>query len=405
MKKILGLMSVFILLLAGCGASNPSSDSVVVWAMGEEGNKLSILTDQYTEETGIEVEIVAIPWDQAYEKLSTAVASKSGPDVIQMGTSWVTEFGNAGALADLSQFSDGRDSFNKDNYFESSQSGMTVNDTFVSVPWYVDTRVLYYRTDIISDVCGLDTAPQTWDEMLSCSEKLGARGEGQYGIDLDIKDQSFFEQYAWQAGWQEIDDNGKVNIQDKKYVEAVNYVRQFAENGATEFDLGLDITQTFADGTFPMFISGPWMVNILNETNPDLEGKYAIAQLPAGPAGSTSIMGGSNLTIFEYSENKEASADLINWLTSPEVEKQWYEIAGSLPSNTAVWDDQDFIESGFMLDVWNAALENATSGPMLPGWETILQEIVKAQEAIMVEGRDTDEVLAETQEAIDALQA
>ncbi|WOO89610.1 extracellular solute-binding protein [Mollicutes bacterium LVI A0078] len=404
MKKLLGLISVFVLLLAGCGSSS-SSDKVVVWAMGEEGNRLHTLTEEYTADTGVEVEVVAIPWDQAYEKLSTAVASKSGPDVIQMGTSWIPEFGNAGALADLSEFADGRESFDKDLYFEGSQDTMFVNDKFVSVPWYVDTRVLYYRTDIVSDVCGLDTAPQTWDEMLDCSEKLSARGDDQYSVDLDIKDQFFFVQYAWQNGWVALDENGKVNVTDEKFVEAVDYVRQFAETGATEFDLGLDITQTFADGSFPMFISGPWMVNVINEANPDLVGKYEIAQLPAGDEGSTSLMGGSNLVIFEYSENKEGAADLINWLTTPEVEKEWYEIAASLPSNVNVWDDAEFIESGFMLDVWKDALEDATGSPMIAEWEKIAQEIVSAQEQVMVEGKDTDTVIEELQTKIDALQA
>ncbi len=402
MKKLFALLVSFIVVLAGCGSSE-NDENLVVWAMGEEGNRLHTLTEQYTEETGVDVEVVAIPWDQAYEKLSTAVASKSGPDVIQMGTSWVAEFGKAGALSDLSSYSS-LENFDESLYFEGAQESMNVNDTMVSVPWYVDTRVLYYRSDVLSDVCGLEQAPQTWDEMYSCSESLAARGDDQYSVDMDIADQFFFVQYAWQNGWNAIDENGMVDVTDEKFVEAIDYARQFADNDVTAFDLGLDITQTFADGRFPMFISGPWMVNVINEAAPDVVGNYSIAQLPAGPAGSTSLMGGSNLVIFEYSENKDAAADLINWLVSPEVEKQWYTIAGSLPSNMSVWDDEEFISNGFEMDVWNAALEDATAAPMTSTWEKVAQEIVKAQEQIMVEKLDTETVITDLQANIDLIQ-
>ena len=71
--------------------------------MGEEGENLTVMSGQYTQETGQEVEVVAIPWDQAHDKISTAVAAKEGPDVIQMGTSWVVEFAQA-AYSNISAY-------------------------------------------------------------------------------------------------------------------------------------------------------------------------------------------------------------------------------------------------------------------------------------------------------------
>lgn len=405
MKKVLAVLTAFILLLAGCSSGSSTTDPVVVWAMGDEGNKLSQLTDKYTEETGQAVEVVAIPWDSAYEKLTTAVSSKSGPDIIQMGNTWVTEFGSAGALADLSQFAEGRENFKKELYFDGAQDTIEVNDTPVAVPWYVETRVLYYRTDILEETCGLTTAPKDWDEMVTCSEKLSARGEDQYGISMDIKDGIFFIQYALQNGWSMTDENGKLNVNSKEFTEAVDYVRQFTDKGLTNLDTGLDITQTFADGMFPMFVSGPWMVDVFGEQVPDLEGKYDIAPLPEGPGGSKSVMGGSGLVIFEYSENKEAAADLINWVVAPDTQKEWYSIAGSLPSAKAVWEDAEFISSGFKMDVWQDALSRAESTPNVTYWGPVTDEIIKAQEAVMVEGKETATVLEETQAVIEEKQA
>ncbi|MFV0288633.1 MAG: sugar ABC transporter substrate-binding protein [Mycoplasmatales bacterium] len=403
MKKLMFILVFGAVILAGCGSTNSEEvDKLVVWAMGDEGNHLSELTDKYQEETGIEVEVVAIPWDQAHDKLSTAVASKSGPDVIQLGTSWITEYAESGALADLSEFSE--DQFDSSLYFEGAADTMAVDGTTYSIPWYVDARALYYRTDIIKETCGLDAAPTTWDEMFECSNKLADRGDDQYGVAFDISDQFFFVQYAWQNGWDVLDENGKINVQDEKFIEAMEYTQSFIKSGATTLDMAdIDITQTFSDGRFPFFFSGPWSVNVLLEANPELEDKFSIAPVPAGDAGSVAYMGGSNLAIFEYSENKEAAADLINWMVTPKQQTDWYDIAKSLPAQKSVWEDQEFLDSGFEMDVWNEILKNAKPVPMLSNWEEVAQKIVDAQENVIAVEEDPAEVAEELQGEIDEL--
>ena len=54
---------------------------LTVWVMGDSGEELRDARRGLHDETGIEVEVVAIPWDSIDEKLTTAVASGSGPDV------------------------------------------------------------------------------------------------------------------------------------------------------------------------------------------------------------------------------------------------------------------------------------------------------------------------------------
>ena len=215
MKKILGILAVVVLALTGCSSSN---DKLVVWAMGEEGNKLPQLTEKYTKETGQEIEVVAIPWDQAREKLLTAVASQEGPDLIQLGTSWIPEFADAGALADLSSYANDSEALNGDNYFAAGKEMMKYNDKLVSVPWYVDTRVLFYREDLL-EKAGFKNAPKNWNELLSVAEKLS--GDKTYGVDFDVKDQFLFVTYAWQNGWTALKD-GKVYFTDEKFVETKN---------------------------------------------------------------------------------------------------------------------------------------------------------------------------------------
>lgn len=89
MFVVLALVLSLSLVLMACGGSKDdanSGDSKVlnVWAMGDEAKSLKELAQKFTKDTGIEVKVQVIPWANAHDKLLTAVASKSGPDVVQM---------------------------------------------------------------------------------------------------------------------------------------------------------------------------------------------------------------------------------------------------------------------------------------------------------------------------------
>ena len=124
--------------------SEPATGDLTVWAMGNEGDLLGDFV------------VTAIPWASAHDKIQTAIAAGTVPDVIQMGTTWMADFADAFAPVpenfDLSDFSAGP--------LEAGQ----VNGEQLGVPWYVDSHVLYYRTDI-AEQAGWDHAPETLDEL------------------------------------------------------------------------------------------------------------------------------------------------------------------------------------------------------------------------------------------------
>ena len=90
--------------LAACGGDEPGTTAPVtlkVWIMGDDGSKFEELVEGFTG-SNITVDVDAIPWDSVNEKLTTAVASGNGPDVMQIGLSLLPTFVNSGALADIS---------------------------------------------------------------------------------------------------------------------------------------------------------------------------------------------------------------------------------------------------------------------------------------------------------------
>ncbi|MCQ6557314.1 sugar ABC transporter substrate-binding protein [Paenibacillus mendelii] len=395
-KKNIKVMTAILLsvgLLAGCGTNNNTSGgtdtgngtsnekvTLNVWGMGEEAKTLPKLADEFTKENpNITVKVQALPWNQGHEKMLTAVASKKGPDVIQMGTSWIPEFAEAGVLTDLTPYLEQYPELKPENFYPGAVESAKYGDKYVGSPWYVETRVLYYRTDLLKEA-GFNAAPATWDELSDAAKKLAARGDGKYGISIDPKEQSLGFMFSRQNGAQWFTEDGKPNFSDPKFVEAVEYLNSFFQNGSAPKDLGLDIIPAFKEGILPMFISGPWMIKLIQDQAPEIDGKWAMAVLPK-KENNISLLGGSNLSIFEYSKNKDAAAKFIAYMSKPETQIKWMEETSSLPAATAAWEN-DMLKNDPNYKVIGDQLNAAQPMPVITEWSPISENYLKHFEVI-----------------------
>lgn len=387
---VLAIVLIALVPLSACSdkdsASDGGKDTIEVWAMGEEGKKLGEIKEKFEEENeGLKVNVQAIPWGNAHDKLLTAVASGEGPDVVQLGTTWVPEFADAGAILDLSDYMDDYPEFAQENYFEGITSVTNNGDEVVGIPWYVDTRVLYYRTDTLKEV-GYDKAPATWDELQDAASKLAARGDDQYGLDIDQNDQITPFIFAWQNGYEADLENNDLNLDSPEFIGAIEYYNSFFKNGYSQKETGTDIIQGFSDESKPMFFSGPWMISILNDQAPDIKGKWATAVMPKKET-NTSSMGGSVLSVFKSSDNVDNALKFISYMSEVDTQLEWLEISNTLPARTEAWEDEALTENA-NFKVFGEQLKNAKPGLQIESFERIAQELLSSLERINVGGED-----------------
>ena len=379
--------------LAGCGSSDQGGGkgekvTINVWGMGEEAKSLPKMAADFEKANPtIDVNVQAIPWDTAHDKLLTAVASKKGPDVVQMGTTWIPEFASAKALLDLTPYEKDYPEFKPENFFEGSVNTTKFDDKTVGVPWYVDTRVLYYRTDLLKKV-GYNEAPKTWEELQDAATKLAKRGDGKYGISLDVNEQSLGFMFARQNGSKLMDEQGKPLFNQKEYVDAVKYLNSFFKNGSTpKGDIGIDIIQGFrGDGILPMFISGPWMVKMINDQAPELKGKWATAVLPK-KENNISALGGANLSVFQYTKHKKEALKFAAYMSKPETQLKWMKLTNSLPAAKEAWKDSSLQEDP-NYKVFGEQMEASQPMPVIKEWEEIAQTYLKSFEQVYRGGKD-----------------
>lgn len=390
-----GLFGVSTLLAAcssGEESEGASSDTITVWTMT---GGLDEFVQEYEDESGVTVEVQAIPWENAHDKILTAVASGNGPDVLQMGTTWMAEFSETGAFTDLSDHIADYEHLNADNFYESAVASTKFEDQTLGIPWYVDTRTLFYRTDILEEA-GFPNGPESWDDVIEASEYLTARGDDQYSLDMLQEDPQFPFVLAAQYGWEYEESKGAENFADPAIKQAVELHHTFYENEYSQLGEGKEFFQAFADGSKPMFISGPWDIQVIEERAPEIEGDWDVALMPEAE-NHTSMLGGAHWTVFNESEKVEESLDFINWMSSPETQTKWYEAHSELPANLEAWEDP-ILADDEMISTFGEQLEQTQPLPPLPEYERLGQELLTSLEQINRNNADIDQTLEEYQQ-------
>ena len=151
-------------------SAGKATGTITVWAMGAEGENLPKLAKEFeAANPGAKVNVTAIPWDAAYQKFTTAITAGTTPDAAMVGTTWMGEFAGNDALDPTPP------SIDKSVFFEGAQKTTEVNGTSFGVPWYVETRLVYYRTDLAKKA-GITTPPTDWDGL-----KVDGQGHADQG--------------------------------------------------------------------------------------------------------------------------------------------------------------------------------------------------------------------------------
>ncbi len=170
----------FALLLAGCNPENSQKKVIKFWAIGSEVEQIKTLFDEFERQNpDIELEVQQIPWLAAHEKLLTAFAGDATPDVCQLGNTWIPEFGSLGALEPLDPFLERTRDVDQKDFFPGLWETNRMDGHVYGIPWYADTRLLFYRKDMLAQA-GWSEPPRTWDDWLAAmrdvKQKVNPKG-------------------------------------------------------------------------------------------------------------------------------------------------------------------------------------------------------------------------------------
>ena len=391
-----------LLAAGGCtGASGAERVTLRFWAMGAEADALRQLVAGFEREhPEIAVEVQQIPWTAAHEKLITAYVGDATPDMAQLGNTWVPEFYAINAIEPLGPWAARSAVVDSSAYFPGIWDTNLIHGELYGVPWYVDTRLIFYRKDILARA-GYDSMPGSWAGWRSAMNAIERRaGPRQYAILLPTNEWNQPVLLGLQAGSPILKDDGRYGaFSDSAFRHAFDfYVSLFRDGFApvAGYNDIANVYQEFARGTYAMWMTGPWNIGELKRRLPDsVQGKWGTAPVP-GPTGDSSglsLAGGSSFVIFRASPHKKEAWALIEYLSRPEQQVEFYRLSGDLPARLEAWAKSGLESDEYAHAFW-VQLHRVRATPKVPEWESITARIIDQSEAVIRGGEPIPSALA-----------
>ncbi|MFN9777138.1 MAG: extracellular solute-binding protein [Candidatus Kapaibacterium sp.] len=370
----------FFVLFSSCSSDSSSGEKHLrfwhFWSEPSQKQALQQLIQVFEKQNGCKVDCTELSWGDGKTKLIAAFSSRTAPDVMEFGSDWVAQFSSSGVLADLNAIQPVR----MEGFAPWTTAPSYWQGKVYSLPWVVDTRVLYVNKQLLEKIGG-STEPSTWMDVLSSAEKVGGseddHGFGANGADghrLYKKILPFF----WSYGGDVLDKNGAPVLNSAANIEALSMYVQLSRAGLIETQKQLD--GQFAQGHVAYWNSGGWLADKIGKENPLLD--YTVMPLPSAKPGmpGISFAGGEYLAVSEASEQKKLALALITFLTDAKNAlafcKQVTE--AGFPAATEGFNDSYFA-SHPIRHVFAAQLQHARMTPVHPRWlemETVIENAV-----------------------------
>ena len=407
--RLLVIVFAAILFWSGCGEDRSGTTEIQFWAFGSEGENVKALIPEFERtHPGLKVKLQVIPWTAAHEKLLTAYAGESTPDICQLGNTWIPEFVTLKAIEPLAPWIR-RGNIDSTSYFSGIWRTNFIDTVQYGLPWYVDTRVLFYRKDILA-AAGFPSAPATWAEWDTACHRIITTGgnHGRYAVLLPTTEWAPPVILGLQRGSKMLKDRDRYgDFSGERFRGAFRYYIDFFEKKYAPAALTdvMNIYQSFGEGYFAMYITGPWNIGEFSRRlPPELQDMWMTAPLPGPEPGvpGVSLAGGSSLVLFTNSPRKEAAWQLIQYLSDPAQQLTFYRITGDLPARVEAWRDSALAGNVYARAFFEQ-LKHVAPTPTIPQWEQIAMKVQDYAELAARKKMTVDESLEALDRDVDRI--
>lgn len=294
----------------------------------------------------IEVEYEMLSWSRAWFRLMQAIKEKSGPDIIQIGTTWIGTLGYLGAVHKL----DKRVS-SKSSFVPTFLGMCRFYNHLWALPWFCEGRVLFYRKDYLQKA-GINAQDiTTWDSLKAACSKISKKRDGYSKISplgfSSQKEQVILQDIAswiWSHGGDFLSKDSKhASLTQLETRQGMRYFAQLISDNhvskeSLEQSTGEVAENFFMHGAFAFMFSSSWPLQVyLNSSSKHYIGKqnasnFGVIPIPAGPAGRFNFVGGSALAVTSFSQNTDCAMKLLEFLTTKESISRYCKNINMLPS-------------------------------------------------------------------------
>ncbi|QSF46125.1 extracellular solute-binding protein [Paenibacillus tianjinensis] len=371
MRKKLNMLlgsALMMLLLSACANSAADKVELTFWTTTDKGEQTDFLQqriDAYNaEHPNVKVTLAPVDFSTASNQFKSALLSGEKVDIFRSDNSWIPEFADLGLLYPLDELASDKD---RASYVTSALQSNEYQGSLYGLPSVLEAPALLYNKRILHEA-GYSSPPATMDELLQIAKKVSSKDR--YGVYLN-NDAYYALPYLWAFGGSTITDDKKIELTSANSISALSFMLQLKQEGATQkypdfSDSYSRMMQDFSEGKSAMIINGPWAVlEILEGSEFKDADNLGIAQIPAGPNGQGSPIGGHSFVVSNYSDYPEEAYEVIKYLTSEEIQLLQSERLRTLPTQTSVYQNQKLADDP-IIQGFKDQVDVAKARPLIP---------------------------------------
>ncbi|MFI7582695.1 extracellular solute-binding protein [Kocuria sp. M1N1S27] len=412
------LGAVGVLILTGCGDADAGGTPTLTWYINPDAGGQAELAQRCSEESDgrYNIETALLPRDAASQREQLArrlAAGDTSMDIMSLDPPFIPELAEPDFLAPVP--ADVEEATTQD-VLAGPLEGAMWGDELVSVPFWANTQLLWYR-ESVAEAAGLDMdEPVTWQQIMDA-----AREQDKY---LGVQGTSAESMTVWvnglikSAGGEIIEnpeapaDEIVIGMDSEAAQQAADIVGTIGRDG-----LGGPGLPTSDEGsTMAQFQSddGSFMVNwpfIYAATAAAVE-EGTVEQSMFEDIGwalwprvnedepSAPPLGGINLGVGATSEHQELAWEAVECIVQPENQAYYFVTNGNPPASEAAYEYPEVAEAFPMYETIRESLEQAAPRPQTPYYNEVSTAI---QQEWTPPASVTEETPRETAEFIEAV--
>ncbi len=301
---------------------------------------------QFIHKYHIKVNEKRLLWLNAWQELLQVALYFKGPDISEIGTTWLGSLMGMEALRPFSPLEvrilGGASAFASASWESCHKPD---ENQILAIPYYLDLRLIYFRRDLLKKA-GVDesTAFLTSEHFLETLQKLKDSGF-LTPLAMDILSESprvihNIASWVWESGGDFRSTDGKyIRLKEPKTLESIvafYKLGKFLVPGTYETE-ELDANQALADGRAAVIISSERFYLSLKSGRTQAKPEV-IENLGVAPLLSIPYLGGSNIIIWRHTLQDKPAVELLKFLTTPESLNEIYNQYMVIPARTDILD-------------------------------------------------------------------
>jgi len=336
-RRIIQTLPLFYLGACASTQSNQPTSSgktkIVFWTMQLKPTfddyMAKLIADFTQTHTAAEVEWVDVPWADMEQKILSAIASGTAPDVVNLNPQFATKLAEKNALVDMQTAISSQD---RELYFPNIWKANQLGNITFGLPWYVSTDVTIYNRDLFAKA-GISQPPQTYEQLASAAQQIKAK-TGKYAFMLTMDGTQVLESMV-QMGMELLKPDGTAAFNSDAGKATFTYWVNLFEQQLIPREILTEghrkAIELYQAGELAVLMTGPQFLRLVAQNAPDIAKISDVSVQISGSTGkkSAAVM---NVVVTKSSPSQDLALKFATFLTNDANQLSFSKVENSLPS-------------------------------------------------------------------------